>query len=117
MRVLRHCGAQHHFIGKCRYHLATFTAHHLVSTVGDYYPAISPDATEPTQIGLNHLFETMVFPVDWDDLDEGGCPKVTDWSGSEYLRYNDADSATAGHALVVGQVQERERSSLPGGAA
>lgn len=113
MRALRHCGAQHHFTGKCRYHLSTFTAHHLVSTVGFYFQASSPDATEPTEIGMGRLYETMVFPVDWGDLDEGGCPRVTDWSGwaGESTRpYNDANSATVGHAQVVGEVLAMEGS-------
>ena len=64
-------------------------------------------------IGLDRLFETMVFLVNWDDLDEGGCPRVLDWSGvsSPYPNltpYNTANKATLGHVEVVKTVLRLE---------
>lgn len=58
------CGAQHHFVGHCRFHRATFIDDILVSTVGDYRPVSGSGKRD--EIGVGRFYETMVFRTDGD---------------------------------------------------
>ncbi len=87
---------QHLIVAQCcRFRLATAVGGHLISTVGDYHIG---DRVEMTTIGAgpDAFFETMVFPVD-GDAECGCCPRVTDWSGIETVRYATAKEAQRGH--------------------
>ena len=91
-----------HFIGSrnCRFHLATVIGEHMVSTVGDYYPA-SLDG--PVDIGCNRKFETMVFALTGTVCESSDCecelpdinPQELDMRG-----YQTAGDAAAGHMAI-----------------
>ena len=109
------CGAQHHFVGKCDFHLATFVGSLLVSTVGEYR---RQDAGEKKFTALagaaDSFFETMVFRTDGVD-GEFGHPTVTEWSGmGDVSYYATAIEANAGHVAVVGRA---ERGDFDGRSA
>lgn len=83
-------GQAGHFICSydCRFHLHTHVGNYCVSTVGDWHPRGSEKADT---VGVDRLFETMVFPLD----DDG---ETKDWSGLDFRGYNDREAANAGHA-------------------
>jgi len=101
------CGEQHHFIGKCEFHLATFVDDILVSTVGAY-----PRDDEFEMIGVDRYYETMVFRTD-DDWSIKANGTVVQYSHPDVLNfsdeigtddnwtYNTADDAVLGHQQHV----------------
>jgi len=107
---VQHCGEQHHFIGKCRFHLSTFVDDKLISTVGAYVPARGGDFET---IGYDRYYETMVFHTDGDwttkqrgEVGEYAHPDVTDFAddiSDDQLNvaYRTADGAVKGHAEHV----------------
>ena len=109
--TVQHCGEQHHFIGKCRFHLTTFINDVCVSTVGAYFPTSRPDRMET--IGLDRYYETMVFRTngDWSvkNLGEEGeyaHPDIIDFGediGNADLPfgYVNSDLANNGHTTHV----------------
>lgn len=90
-------GRAGHFCGSldCRFHLATRVGDHLISTVGDYHPRGSK---EPQQVGLDRLFETMVFCA--DGALKCGCAEMTGWDEVDADGYNTASDAQAGHMAM-----------------
>lgn len=90
-----------HFIAAqhCRFHLATYINGVIVSTVGDYIP---PHAEKPVVIGLDRLYETMVFRAVPQTGAPCGCPFVQE-SGEniDFEGYNDPDDAREGHLRFV----------------
>lgn len=82
---------------KCRFHLHTHVGKYCVSTVGEYFPG---EATEPEQLGLDRLYETMVF-----QLDDNGT--VFDLEERELRGYNDRDAAHTGHREMCEKWSER----------
>lgn len=100
-----------HFIGgaRCRFHLATTVAggRFIVSTVGDYYP--DPKG-EREPIGLTRLFETMVFPV--DGAEYCGCPSIADYQEHDFMGYQTAQDATAGHMAMCRKWDKRTEDML-----
>lgn len=86
-----------HFIAaaRCRFHLATTVAggRFVVSTVGDYFPR-----DERETIGLTRFFETMVFPV--DGVEDCGCSSISDYQEHDFMGYQTAQEATAGHLAL-----------------
>lgn len=89
-------GSAGHFCAadSCLFHLTTKVGDYLVSTVGDYYPR--GVFGEPETIGLERLFETMVFKC--DGVCECGCgmPKFSDLE-VDMEGYNTRAEANAGH--------------------
>lgn len=82
----------------CRFHLHTHVNGYCVSTVGDYHPP--KDRTGcPTEkaeeIGLDRLYETMVFKLD--------VKGETNGNNLDFAAYNDRDAANAGHAAMVAE--------------
>lgn len=51
-----------HFCGSidCRFRMNTYVGSYIVSTVGEYFPG-SNRTGKPEEIGMNRLYETMVF--------------------------------------------------------
>lgn len=89
-------GMPGHFIGavNCCFHLTTrVNGKWLVSSVGCYHPG-GIKTNQPEEIGLDRLFETMVFRVAAD----GG---VSDWTEVDSAGYHDADNADVGHEMMV----------------
>lgn len=111
-----------HFIcgNNCRFHLFTYVGKYVVSTVGELVPdetirEIDARAEGITlegrgdarladwlkkcgfeEIGLNRLYETMVFKA--KKSTNKCCPwEMADSSGVDFKGYNDADAATKGH--------------------
>lgn len=80
-----------HFIAirRCCFHLHTTIGDYRISTVGCYHPATG-DQGNPHPIGLDRLYETMVF-VNGPDGEPG------DWSEIDGDGYNDEAAADAGH--------------------
>jgi hypothetical protein len=92
------CGYAGHFIcgNRCAFHLATVLPNgYIVSTVGHYLT--DPDE-RPREIGVDCLFETMVFHC--NGLDEHLNPKITDYSEVDFEGYNDSELAEKGHYLM-----------------
>jgi hypothetical protein len=104
----------------CRFHLNTYVGGYIVSTVGEYIPdapvreilaecrgikleglgdARLADYMEKIgyqEIGLDRLYETMVFKA--DSKKEGCCPyRVSEYSEEDIEGYNDAKAAFKGH--------------------
>lgn len=99
------CGEQHHFIGKCEFHLATFIEGWLVSTVGAWYPANGPE--ERCMIGLDRYYETYVFETDNDwsvetvDDEAWAHPEVTHFQEIDSLPAQTAAEASDNHRDMV----------------
>jgi hypothetical protein len=86
----------------CRFHMTTKVGKYLVSTVGEYYPLHASERDcphKPTTIGLDRLYETMVFKA--GKRCECGCglPEI-DGSDIDFEGYNDVKSANEGHAKM-----------------
>ena len=93
------CGAQHHFIGDCRFHLATWVddGRYLVSTVGEYYPSARSAPDVPETIGVGRHYETFVFKCDTTEpLGCGGYLMIPHEVDSEGVYCDDEDWAKAG---------------------
>lgn len=73
-------GSAGHFCAadRCRYHLCTVVGPWLVSTIGEYFPR--NDETQQT-VGLDRMFETMVFRV--EPCDRADCREFHQTSGEE----------------------------------
>jgi hypothetical protein len=100
--VRRYFGHAGHFIGapSCRFHLHTHVGKFCVSTVGDYYPRGRSGSQEPERIGLDRLYETMVF--DLDDNDD-----IASYTELTCRGYNDAEDADKGHEEVVREYEAK----------
>lgn len=83
---------------QCRFHLHTHIGKYCVSTVGDYYPRGS-SIDGPDTIGLDRLYETMVFIIQ-DDGETNG-------QNIDFNPYNDRISANAGHLEMCLKYEER----------
>lgn len=97
---MKFCGGQHHFVGTCRFHLATLlNSGYVVSTVGEYF---SPDGVQKTLgLGDDSFYETMVFHAENTPNDHpcGVDPDV--WRGEQHTeRYATPAEANAGHARL-----------------
>ena len=92
-----YCGGQHHFVGRCDFHLATFVNGFLVSTVGEYRPVSDDNTYRPLGLESDDFYETMVFATQ-DCEDE---PQVMSWSELYCERYATPAAANAGHSRVV----------------
>jgi hypothetical protein len=101
-------GSPGHFIGgpDCGFHLCTLIGDFVVSTVGEYIPQ-SDRGKKPKhfeQIGIQRTYETMVFRATGTTCEGelcGGCglPDIIP-SDLDFEGYNDAGSATRGHAAL-----------------
>lgn len=79
---------------KCKFFLATTDGEYIVSTVGEYFQ--NENDKKPTTVGLNRLYETMVFKA--KKSDNRCCPFVQ--ASGEHLDaegYNDPKDAREGH--------------------
>ena len=99
-RVAIWCGFQHHFIGECRFHLATFVGDRLVSTVGDYRPTKDGEQ-KALGAGADSFYETYVFATDGENDPATGHPTVTDWAELEGERFATPEQAHAAHMRIV----------------
>lgn len=82
----------------CRFHLNTYVGKYIVSTVGEYVPSYKlPDVGR--KIGLNRLYETMVFKAcKTKDSTIKCCPyEVLDYMDIDFAGYNTAEEAQKGH--------------------
>jgi len=90
-----------HFIGgtDCRFFLATYVGEYIVSTVGQYRPGPPlHERGEDVEIGLDRLFETMVFRAKPTPDAECGCTFQIDVAEEvDFAPYNDPKSAAVGH--------------------
>lgn len=112
-----------HFIAasSCRFYRTTDVGGWRISTVGDYHPECPPSMPKhlawnedvPQEVGLNRLYETMVFPLG-DKLCGCGCgaPEVSNWSERDFAGYNSEASAIAGHEAMV---EKWAATPTPGG--
>ena len=99
-----------HFIAsrRCRFHMTTIVGPWLISTVGDYHPH---GDNEPAQeIGLDRLYETMVFEVvPGTECKRPECmcglPQV-DWSEGAMEGYNLPGDAQRGHLAMCKQAED-----------
>lgn len=103
MRAPRHLGMPGHFIGsnRCVWHMTTIVGPYLVSTVGDWRPF--DGNAKPEQIGVDRLYETMVFMAGTPCARPEcmcGVPSHDDMS-IDFAGYNMAGDAQAGHEKMV----------------
>jgi hypothetical protein len=92
-----------HFIASfdCLFRLHTsVNGRFRISTVGEWHPDIPPNVGErrykhpPREIGVDRLYETMVFPL-------GADGEPVSWEGIDHRSYNTAAEAEAGHEELV----------------
>lgn len=112
-----------HFIGgrDCRFHLNTYVGGYIVSTVGEYEPAMVIREIEAkclgiklegkgdslredallklgyTKIGLNRIYETMVFKAKRSVEDKCCRWTVSKFRELDFKGYNKAEDALKGH--------------------
>ena len=109
---VRYLGMPGHFIGasRCVWHLTSVVGPYLVSTLGDYRPFPSDEATN---IGAGRKYETMVFKAGAPCTVDGcGCG-VPNHNGREidFAPYNTAGEAQAGHEAMVAKYVERAKET------
>lgn len=96
-------GQAGHFIGaaSCLFHLHTHIGKYCVSTIGEYHPrsAGHRGMEEPTEIGCDRIYETMVF-----ELGEDGKPES--WSEIDMHGYSERSEAAAGHMKMCRKYAE-----------
>lgn len=91
-----------HFIcgAWCRFRLNTYVNGYIVSTVGEYVPAGKPESASFEAIGLDRLYETMVFKA--EQSTHACCPfQQTNGDNLDFRGYNDAGAAYKGHLAMV----------------
>lgn len=113
-----------HFIccNDCRFHLNTYVGGYIVSTVGEYEPDMAireryaqsrgivlegmgdarrDDAMKKLgyeKLGIDRIYETMVFPAVRGPKVDGCCPwRMSDCSSIDFAGYNTAEDARIGH--------------------
>ncbi len=79
----------------CRFHLCTKIGKYLVSTIGEYYP----DGKQMHQVGLNRLYETMVFDAGEPCACGCGRPKHKG-DCLDSANYDKPGDANAGHIAM-----------------
>ena len=94
-------GTPGHFIAaeRCRFRLHTRVGNYRISTVGEYYPW-GRDGEKPETVGLDRLYETMVFPL-------GADGEPTSWEGIDFGGYQTAAEAQRGHEELVAKYELR----------
>lgn len=100
-------GRPGHFIGaaQCRFHLHTHVNRKwCISTVGEYIPH---GKTSPVEIGLEGLYETMVFA-----LSPSG--EIASWSSLESASYNTPEAADSGHAAMLSKWKRKKKITKSG---
>ncbi len=89
-------GQAGHFIAahRCRFHLHTHVGGYCVSTVGEYFPMLIPgvDREQPTEVGVDRLYETMVFKIRKDG--------DHNWRPLEQRGYQRREDANMGHMTM-----------------
>lgn len=87
-------GQAGHFVAanRCRFHLHTHVGKWCVSTVGDWFE--SDPHGPPKEIGVDRLYETMVFEINEDGEVESYA------EAAAFAPYNDRDAANAGHMAM-----------------
>jgi len=79
----------------CRFHLFTYVGKYVVSTVGEYESPRSKEGEFET-IGINRLYETMVFKA--HKSNNKCCPyEASDYSEIDFDGYNKPEDAYKGH--------------------
>lgn len=80
-----------------------------ISTIGDWRPdPMWPGAKSPMEIGVDRLYETMVFRLstkphqcDSPDCEENGALEIESFSQLDMKGYNTSVDAQAGHEQMV----------------
>jgi hypothetical protein len=100
-----HCGGQHHFVGKCAFHLATFTNGYVISTVGEYRPnglrMESLHGADETS-----FYETMVFRASLLGQECG--IRIDDYEELETRHYSSAAAANVCHNAISIRYQQKK---------
>lgn len=89
----------------CEYHLATVVGDVIVSTIGEYCPVKDGKKIwEPEEVGLDRMYETMVFRVNRNTTCKCGCdmPQILYCGDDEldFRGYNNAKEAGDGHMAM-----------------
>lgn len=101
---VKHCGSQHHFIGKCNFHLTTLTDNgYVVSTVGEYPDALKGGKEfQPLGIASDDLYETMVFhAAPCSPSHACGIDADVGRGEQQTVRYSTPRAANEGHFAAV----------------
>lgn len=89
-----------HFIGgsSCRFHLNTYVGGYIVSTVGEYDP-YNKGWGNFEELGINRLYETMVFKAEKESKDDAQCCpyRIIVSEEMDMDGYNDPAAAYKGH--------------------
>ncbi len=101
-----------HFIGSssCQFRMCTEVNGYLISTVGDYRPYENKPAKE---IGINRLYETMVFRITGRCTAKGCDCNMPNINGSELemVPANTPGEAQAGHLAMCAKY-DRKRAAV-----
>lgn len=99
-----------HFIAadNCLFHMTTVIGDYIISTIGDYYPK-NERSSNPTQIGLDRLYETYVF-IDTKRRcsEKCKCP-LADGGEIDALHANDRVTANANHTKLCRKYAKKVR--------
>lgn len=81
---------------------------YLVSSVGEYVPRSSASGKWES-IGLNRLYETMVFRVTSRKREACGCPSDVDWSEIDFLGAMTVRDALANHNKLLAKYRRKAK--------
>ncbi len=88
---------------RCRFHLHTHVNGFCISTVGALF--MKPEDKKPEEIGLDRLYETMVFR-----LNDAGDNKA-DYVELDFLGYDDPTEAADGHMKMCRKYARKKSGS------
>ena len=105
--------AGHYICGnKCKFHLATWVGNFIVSTVGEYLPALAVRGREVCyeNVGCDRKYETMVFRS--MKADEDCCPyRMAAANNLDFAGYNDPGEARLGHLKLCRKWANKRKGS------
>lgn len=95
---------------RCQFKLNTYINGYIISTVGEYVPIANWERQEFEQIGLDRLYETMVFPAE-KRKEKGTCCPYRAKTGSEldFAGYNSPNDAYAGHMKMLRKWSKKKK--------
>jgi hypothetical protein len=82
---------------RCQFHLTTQVGDYLISTVGDFHPDPLSNPQKIDTVGVDRLYETMVFKIDGYCDCGCGLPHPDTYAEIDFEGYNTPKKANEGH--------------------
>lgn len=88
---------------RCQFTMNTYVNGYIVSTVGEYVPLANWERPKFEEIGLDRLYETMVFRAERVKEKNTCCPyrAITEGGELDFAGYNTSQDAYAGHMKML----------------